>query len=80
MGSSNVWAALRPLSSAHTTGLRGCFEEKPSALVTELDSVPSLRQEGSPHPQLHHVYSMAQRAFCFFLSFFSFLPQFRILV
>jgi hypothetical protein len=30
MGSSNVWAALRPLSSAHTTALRGCFEEKPS--------------------------------------------------
>ena len=30
MGSSNnVWAALRPLSSAHTTGLRGCFEENP---------------------------------------------------
>ena len=34
MGSSNVWAALRPLSSAHTTALRGCFEENPRTQLT----------------------------------------------
>ena len=44
MGSSNVWAALRPLSSAHTTALRGCSKKNPRTQLRLLSGLVLTRE------------------------------------